>query len=126
MQDFRKLYVWQKAHALTLEVYKAKANFPKEELFGLTRQLRRACASIPANIAEGCGRGTDADFARFLTIAMGSASETEYYLVLGRDLRLLDKAQCKSLDARTTEVKRMLVALIRRTKTNARRLTAES
>jgi len=82
MKDFRELKVWEKAHQLTLEVYKATTIFPKDELYGLTSQIRRACASIPANIAEGCGRRGDAEFARFLGIAMGSASELDYHLLL--------------------------------------------
>ena len=85
MKDFRQLKVWEKAHHLALEVYKTTATFPKEEIYGLTSQLRRASVSIPTNIAEGCGRNTNADFARFLQIAMGSASETEYELILAHD-----------------------------------------
>jgi len=79
LKDFRKLKVWEKSHDLTLAVYKATAAFPRKELYGLTSQIRRACASIPANIAEGCGRGGDPELARFLQIAMGSASELEYH-----------------------------------------------
>ncbi|HRJ76165.1 MAG TPA: four helix bundle protein, partial [Anaerolineales bacterium] len=82
MKDFRQLKVWEKSHQLALAVYKVTKSFPKEELYGLTTQIRRASMSIPTNIAEGCGRNTDADFARFLQIAMGSASETEYQLIL--------------------------------------------
>jgi hypothetical protein len=79
VKGFRDLKVWEKAHQLTLQVYKATASFPKEEMFGLTSQIRRAAASIPANIAEGCGRSGDAELGRFLQIAMGSASELEYH-----------------------------------------------
>jgi four helix bundle protein len=89
MKSFRGLKVWHSAHQLTLAVYKATAKFPKEELYALTSQMRRAASSIPANIAEGCGRGTDADFGRFLQIALGSASELEYHLLLAFDLKLL-------------------------------------
>ncbi len=89
MKDFRHLKVWQKSHELTLAVYKATSLFPPDELYGLRSQIRRSCASIPANIAEGCGRNADGDFARFLQIAMGSASELEYHLLLVRDLNLL-------------------------------------
>lgn len=88
MKDFRTLKVWSKAHELTLLVYKQTKTFPKEELFGLTSQIRRACSSIPANIAEGCGKGSDADFSRFLQIAFGSANELEYHFILARDLNL--------------------------------------
>ena len=108
--------MWEKSHWLTLEVYKATMPFPKEEVYGLTSQLRRSCASIPANIAEGCGRGTDAEMARFFQIAMGSASETEYHLLLARDLRLLDSAAHGALNACITEVKRMLASLIKKLK----------
>ena len=82
MKDFRQLKVWDKSHELALSIYRATKDFPKEELYGLTSQIRRASMSIPTNIAEGCGRNTDADFARFLQMAMGSASETEYHLLL--------------------------------------------
>jgi len=83
VKDFRKLAVWEKAHRLTLDMYKATASFPKDELYGLTSQVRRASISIPANIAEGCGRNGDVELARFLQIAMGSASELEYQSALG-------------------------------------------
>jgi four helix bundle protein len=96
MKDFRQLKVWEKAHHLALEVYKATAIFPKEELYGLTSQLRRAGVSIPTNIAEGCGRNTDAYFARFLQIAMGSASETEYEIILAFDWDFFPKFNLKS------------------------------
>ena len=89
MQNFHELKVWQKAHQLTLAVYQTTATFPREELYGLSTQLRRSCSSIPANLAEGCGRNGAADFARFCTIAMGSASELEYHLLLARDLKLI-------------------------------------
>ena len=85
MQDFRKLNVWEKAHEFVLDVYKASDLFPPQEKFGVTSQLRRSAASIPTNIAEGCGRGSNADLARFLQISMGSASEVEYLLILARD-----------------------------------------
>lgn len=88
--------------------------FPKEELYGLTSQIRRACASIPANVAEGCGRGSDAEFARFLQIAMGSASELEYHLLLARDLNLLNSSDYNQLAREVTEVKRMLTSLIQK------------
>ena len=88
MKDFRELQVWRKAHELTLAVYQITASFPREELYGLTAQLRRAGSSIAANLAEGCGRNGDAELARFCSIAMGSASELEYHLLLARDLKL--------------------------------------
>ncbi len=116
MKDFRELKVWDKAHQLTLAVYQATAAFPKEELYGLTSQMRRSAASIPTNIAEGCGRGSDDDFRRFLQIAMGSASELEYHLLLARDLGYLVAADYEQLLASVIEVKRMLASLITKIK----------
>jgi four helix bundle protein len=101
---------------LALEVYKATATFPKTKLYGLTSQMRRACVSIPANIAEGCGRGGDAELARFLQIAMGSASELEYHLLLARDLSLLNSPDYERLTGGVTEVKRMLTSFIQKLK----------
>jgi four helix bundle protein len=112
MKDFRELKVWEKSHHLALAVYRATVRFPKDELYGLTSQIRRSCASIPANIAEGCGRDGDAELARFLQIAMGSASELEYHLLLSHDLRLLNPTEYKQLAQETTEVKRMLTSFI--------------
>ena len=112
MKDFRDLSVWQKAHELTLSVYRTTASFPREELYGLTSQLRRSCASIPANLAEGCGRNGDAELARFCSIAMGSASELEYHLLLAKDLKLIKPKDHDDLAARATELKRMLAGLI--------------
>ena len=114
MQDFKKLTVWEKGHRLTLAVYKATAGFPKAELYGLTSQIRRACASIPANIAEGCGRTGKAELGRFLQVAMGSASELEYHLLLARDLTMLSESEYRSLEGQVVEVKRMLSAFIGR------------
>ncbi len=93
MQEFRNLKVWEKAHALTLDVYKASRSFPREEMYGLTSQMRRASVSIGANIAEGACRRGDVDFARFLQMAAGSASEVEYHLLLARDLNLLEASE---------------------------------
>ena len=112
MKDFRELKVWEKGHQLALAVYKATEKFPKDELYGLTGQIRRSCVSIPANIAEGCGRNGDAELARFLQISMGSASELEYHLLLSRDLGLLDITLHDQLTQATTEIKRMLTSLI--------------
>lgn len=89
MQNYKDLKVWQKAHQLTLNVYKESKHFPKEELYSLTNQLRRASSSIPANIAEGCGKNTSGDFANFLNIALGSANEAEYFILLSKDLEYL-------------------------------------
>lgn len=114
MQDFRKLKAWQKAHGLTLDIYRTTASFPREEMYGLTSQLRRGSSSIGANIAEGCGRGSDADFARFLPIAIGSAFEVENHLILAHDLGFLDSPRHASLEAGVEEVKRILAAFLRR------------
>lgn len=113
MKDFRQLKVWEKSHQLALAVYKETKKFPKEELYGLTSQIRRASMSIPTNIAEGCGRNTDAEFARFLQIAMGSASETEYQLILALDLEFLSKGSYEKLHNEVEEVKRMLASLLK-------------
>ena len=112
MQNFRDLKVWAKAHALVLAVYRATEAFPAAERFGLTSQMRRAAVSVPTNIAEGCVRSTDADFGRFLHIAMGSASELEYLLLLTRDLKLLTEPLHVRISSNLQEVKRMLAALI--------------
>lgn len=108
------LKVWRDSHALTLSIYRITAGFPKTEVYGLTSQLRRAAASVPANIAEGCGRKTSAEFARFLQIAMGSASEVEYHLLLARDLQYLGEADYLSLNDCIVQIKRMLTGLIKR------------
>ena len=114
MKDFRELKVWDKSHQLTLAVYRATRGYPKDEVYGLTSQTRRAASSIPANIAEGCGRGTDFDFARFLQIAMGSANELDYHILLAGDLGFLQATDYGPLVQMIVEVKRMLAALIRR------------
>lgn len=110
MRDFRKYKVWEKAHELVLELYNLK--LPKEELYGLFSQIRRAGISIPTNIAEGCGRGSDADFKRFLQMAFGSASEIEYLIILCRDLKYINNEQYAVLHFKTEEVKKMLASLI--------------
>lgn len=116
MRDFRRLAVWRKSHQLTLDVYRATADFPSREQYGLTSQLRRSCASIPANISEGCGRETNADFARFLTLATGSASEMENHLLLARDLTYLTEDQHTPLESQVQEIKRMLTGLMQKVK----------
>ena len=116
MKNFRDLKVWSKGHELALSIYEETRTFPKEEIYGLTSQMRRASVSIPANIAEGCGQGTDKDFARMLHIAMGSASELEYHALLANDLALLDKDKHHELSTKIGEVKKMLSALIAKVK----------
>jgi four helix bundle protein len=116
MRDFRDLQVWQKAHRLALGIYRATAAFPREELYGLTSQIRRASASVPANLAEGCGRNSEKELRRFLEIAMGSASELEYHLLLAHDLAILDGENYQQLNQQTCEVKRMLASFIQKLK----------
>ena len=113
MQNFKELKVWEKAHQITLSIYKVSAKFPKEEIYySLTNQLRRAASSIPANIAEGCGKNTQADLANFLNISLGSANETEYFLILSKDLDYLTEEQFSILSNNINEVKAMLISLI--------------
>lgn len=114
MRNFKELKVWQKSHALTLAVYKATTAFPKEEMYGLTSQIRRSSASIPANIAEGCGRSGEIEFARFLRIASGSASELEYHLLLSRDIGLLKAVDYDDIVEDVIEVKKMLTTFIKK------------
>jgi four helix bundle protein len=127
MGDFRKLKVWERSHKLTLDVYRATREFPKDELSGVTGQLRRASSSIPANIAEGCGRNSDGELARFMNIAMGAASELDYHLILARDLGYLQVATYEHLNNETQEVKRMLATFVTRLRqANGRKLIADS
>jgi four helix bundle protein len=121
MKDFRDLQVWHKAHRLTLDSYKATSRFPREELFGMTSQIRRAAVSIAANIAEGCGKRGNGKFQRFLGIAAGSASELEYHFVLAHDLSLLEDIQYKQLNDGVITVKRMLAGLCGRSMPNVSR-----
>jgi len=113
MKDFRALHVWQCAHDLVLSVYQMTQAFPKEELYGLVSQMRRASASVAANIAEGCGRTGNGEFHRFLTIAMGSARELEYFLLLSRDLGMPNSTLYANANQQTAQVERMLASLIR-------------
>jgi four helix bundle protein len=114
MKDFRDLKVWEKAHELALACYASTSEFPKQEMFGLVSQIRRSASSVPANIAEGCGRRGNAELHRFLQMAMGSASELEYHLLLSKDLNFLKTADYEKLQPQITEVKRMLASLIRK------------
>ena len=114
MRDFRKLKVWQKAHGLTLQTYKITKNFPSDERFGLTAQLRRSAASIPTNIAEGCGRNGERELARFMSIAAGSASEAEYQLLLAYDLKYIQSEIYSKLNQETNEIQRMLSSFIQK------------
>ena len=125
MRDFRELQVWQKSHQLVLNVYRCTGVFPREEVYGLTSQSRRAGASIPANIAEGCARASDADFARFLQNALGSASELEYHLILARDLGYLAPSEHQPLQDQVVEIKKMLSGFIARLRSERSGLKAD-
>jgi len=114
VRSFKDLKVWQKGHELTLWIYKATKSFPKDEMYGMTSQLRRAAASIPANIAEDCVRGSGAEFRHLLQVALGSASELEYHILLSHELGYLDKSQHESLSSKATELKRMLTSFIQK------------
>jgi four helix bundle protein len=117
MQDFRNLDVWKRSHELTLAVYRATKSFPDDERYGLTSQLRRGATSIPANLAEGCGRGSDPDFGRFVQNAMGSATEVEYEFLLSKDLQYFTASVYADFDHEITGIKRMLASLLRRIRT---------
>ena len=114
MRNYRDLLVWEKAHNLTLAIYKSTRNFPSDERFGLTTQMRRASASIAANLAEGCGRRSDGEMGRFIQIAMGSGAELSYHLLLARDLGLLEAKPHAALDGELSEVMRMMSSLAQR------------
>jgi four helix bundle protein len=111
---YRRMQVWQRAHQLTLEVYRVTRTWPREELHGLTSQARRSAASIPTNIAEGTGRFGKAELGRFLQIARGSACELDYHLLLARDLAYLPADQQIKLETELTEIQKMLTALIQK------------
>lgn len=116
MKDFRDIKAWHKAHDLAPRIYRKSEKFPAEERYGLTSQICGAAVSIPTNIAEGCGRGSDAHFARFVQIALGSASEVEYLLLLSQDLKLLRCEDYQDLHGNVVEVKRMLTAFVKKLK----------
>ena len=114
MQDFRKLQMWHKSHQLTLRIYALTSTFPADERFGLISQMRRAAASVPTNIAEGCGRDGNAELRRFVYIALGSVSELEYQCILAHDLSYMDDDTFTDIDAQVNEVKRMLYGFAQR------------
>jgi four helix bundle protein len=111
MRNYKDLRVWEEAHRMTLSVYRATQAFPKDERFGLTSQIRRASASIAANLAEGCGRRSDGEMARFVQIAMGSGAELSYHLLLARDLGFMKGEEYDELNANLERTMRMLSAL---------------
>ena len=116
MQDYKKLDVWGKAHQLTLYIYKLTKAFPKEELYGITNQIRRAASSIPANIAEGCGRDSNAELFRFITIAKGSASEVEYFAFLAKELDYMNSNAYQTVTNEIIEIRKMLTSLQKKLK----------
>ena len=126
MRDFRKLQIWVRSHGLTLDVYRITQSFPQTEIYGLVRQMRRSVSSIPTNIAEGCGRNTEKDFARFLDNAMGSASELEYQLLLAQDLNYLPQHTYKKTNTELIEIKRMLNTYIQKLRPNNQQLTTNN
>lgn len=117
MGDFKKLAVWQAAHSLTCDVYRNTIGFPKTEAYGLTSQLRRSAASIPANLAEGCGRNRDSELGRYVHISLGSAAELEYHLLLSHDVGFMDEPAYSRLSAQVREIQSMLAGLRRVLKT---------
>src|SRR5271167_1073419 len=114
MRNYRDLVVWRRSHALTLTLYRATESFPKSAMFGLTSQIRRAAASVPTNLAEGCGRWGDGDMGRFVQIAMGSASELDYLILLSKDLNYFQLTEYQKLAVELGEIRRMLPALYKR------------
>lgn len=116
MKDFRSLKVWEKSHSISLDIYRLTKGFPKDEQFNLTSQLRRAITFMPTNLAEGCGRGSDKDFKRFVQIAMGSASEAEYLILLSKDLNYISEKEFNKLILEIQEIKKMLSSLISKLK----------
>ena len=118
MQNYKELKVWSKAHEFTLKVYELTKKFPREEVYGMTSQMRRAASSIPANIAEGCGKYTPQDFARYLNIALGSANESEYFILLSKDLKFISQDDFEKINQIINEVKAMLISLISKVRLN--------
>ena len=116
MQNFRDLLVWQKSHQLTLQIYKITKRFPKNELYGLANQIRRSASSIPTNIAEGSVQGTDAQFARFLYVALGSAAELDYQILLAHELEYIDAKEYQQQSSEIDQIKKMLTAFVRKLK----------
>ena len=114
MRDYKKYNVWKLGHEVTLDIYSLTQRFPKEESYGLTSQMRRSSSSIPANIAEGCGRESDAEFKRFLTISQGSASELEYFTILAKDLNYMNSNDFSLINDKVNKVRRSINSLIKK------------
>ena len=109
MRDFKNLQIWELGHRLTLDVYSLTETFPKSEMFGLTSQLRRAIASIPTNIAEGCGRRSKLDTAHFIQIAIGSLCEAEYEIILAHDLKYINDTAAQDITNRLNELRKKMI-----------------
>ncbi len=118
MQNYKNLNVWVKSHEITLKIYGFTKGFPKEEIYSLTSQIKRCSSSIPANIAEGCGKNSNKDMGRFLNIALGSANETEYFLLLAKDLGYLSTDDHRLSEKAINEVKAMLISLIQKVRSS--------
>jgi four helix bundle protein len=116
MRNFKELSIWQRSHQLVLKIYVSTRSFPPDELFGLISQMKRSSSSVPTNIAEGCGRNSDADLSRFLTIASGSISELEYQVLLAKDLGYLPVNLFKELTDEIIEIRKMMYAFIQKLK----------
>ena len=116
MRNFQELSIWQRSHQFTLKIYLLTRTFPNDELYGLTSQIRRSSASVPTNIAEGCGRNSDAELKRFLTIASGSISELEYQVLLSKDISYLPLNIYQELTTEIIEIRKMIYAFIQKLK----------
>lgn len=114
MRDFRQLRIWELSHNLTLKIYRVTKDFPKEELYSLTNQIRRSCSSIPTNIAEGCGRGGNKEYAHFLQIAVGSSYELDYQILLAKDLEYIDNKAHAELSNEISSLQKQIVALLQK------------
>jgi four helix bundle protein len=125
MQDFRNLKVWDRSHQLVLNVYRITRKFPKEEIYGLTSQVRRAAVSIPSNIAEGCGRYGDQEFSRFIQIAIASSNEVDYQLLLAKELAYISDSDYNVLEAEVNQVRQMLISLNKTLKKQAIKLVKD-
>jgi four helix bundle protein len=120
MRKYHSLEIWKRSHQFTLDVYGLTRSFPKEELFVLTSQLRRSASSVPTNIAEGCGRKSNTELSRFLQIALGSAAESEYQILLAKDLHYINDASFKKMNSEITEIKKMINAFIQHLPPNSK------
>jgi four helix bundle protein len=114
MQDYQKLKVWQKSHEFVLKIYKVTSSFPREEIYALVSQIRRAAVSIPSNISEGCGRSGNRELKHFMSIAMGSATEVKYQLMLSKDLGYIPTGDYNKLNDEVVEIRKMLASYIKR------------